>query len=131
MVIDEEGHPIEFCITPGSVTDIDGLRELHLNLPEGSILFGDKAYNSKEIEDFLLERDGIRLLAKRKKNQKRQLKSIEEFLLNKKRNRIETSFSSIVSRMLRTIRARTEAGFCLKVMLFIIASMAHTFLSVS
>lgn len=126
MVVDEAGCPIEFCMTPASFSDIHGLQELPLDLPKGSILFGDKAYNSYEIEEVLLERDAISLLPKRKKNQKRQLEPLQEWLLGKKRNRIETSFSSIVSRMPRTIRARSEAGFYLKITLFILASMANT-----
>lgn len=131
MIVDEDGCPIEFCITPGSFSDISGLQELPIDLPEGSIIFGDKAYNSYEVEDVLFERDKITLLPKRKKNQKRRLEPLQEWLLSKKRNRIETSFSSIVSRMPRTIRARTEAGFCLKIMLFILASMVNTVTPIS
>jgi len=45
----------------------------------------------------------------------------ENFLISIHRNRVETVFSSIVSRMPRYLKARTEKGFCLKVLFFILA----------
>ena len=123
MIIDEDGVPIEFCFTPGSTSDIAGLKELACELPEGSILFGDKAYTSYELEDDLLEMAKIRLIPKRKTNMKRQHSGSMECLLSNTRNRIETAFSSIISRMPRHIAARTEKGFYLKLLFFIIAYM--------
>ena len=35
MIIDEYGIPIEFCITPGSTADIEGLKLLPCDLPRG------------------------------------------------------------------------------------------------
>ncbi len=46
-------------------------------------------------------------------------------MLCSERNKIETVFSSIVSRMPRYIHARTESGFCLKVTFFILAYLIH------
>ena len=47
------------------------------------------------------------------------------FMLNLARNRIETVFSSIISRMPRNIRARTEKGFYLKILFFILAYLIN------
>ena len=121
MIIDAEGIPIEFCFTPGSFTDITGLKELPCELPKGSVLFADRAYNGYSLEDDLQEMAGINLVARRRKNLIRQHSASLEFILNITRNRIETVFSSIISRMPRHIRARTERGFYLKITFFIIS----------
>lgn len=125
MIIDELGIPIEFCFTPGSTSDINGLKELPCELPGDSILFADRAYTSYSLEDDLLQMAKIRLIARRKKKSVRQHSPSIEFYLNKTRNRIETAFSSITSKMPRYIRARTEKGFYLKVTFFIIAYLLN------
>jgi len=127
MVVDIDGVPIEFMLTPGSVSDITALKAMPIGLPENSQLFADKAYTDYSFEDDLSEMEGIQLYAKRKRNLKRQHSCEVEFLLNMQRNRIETVFSSIVSRMPRTIRARTERGFYIKVCLFVLAYMLHRY----
>jgi IS5 family transposase len=123
MIVDEAGIPIEFCFTPGSMSDITGLKELPCELPKGSTLFADRAYNSYSLEDDLKEMAEIRLIPRRKNNLSKQHSVSLEFILNNTRNRIETVFSSIVSRMPRSIRARTEKGFYLKVLFFIIVHL--------
>lgn len=128
MIVDEYGFPIEFCFTPGSESDITGLKSLPCELPEGSTLFADRAYTSYSLEEDLEEMAKINLVPRRKKNQKRQHSASLEFILNCTRNRIETVFSSIISRMPRSIRARTEKGFYLKVTLFIIAYVFSAYL---
>ena len=122
MIINSDGIPIEFSFTPGSEHDVKSLKDFSLeNLPRGSLLFGDRAYTSYDFEDSLSEIEGIQLVPKRKINLKRQHTQENEKLLRKHRNYIESVFSSIVSRMPRYIRARTEKGFCLKVFFFILA----------
>ncbi len=130
MIVDEIGIPIEFCFTPGSASDIAGLKELPCELPKGSMLFADRAYNSYTLEEDLQEMAEIRLVPRRKNNLTRQHSPSLEFILNNTRNRIETVFSSIVSRMPRYIRARTEKGFYLKILFFIIVHL-FSILSVS
>jgi len=127
MIVDSNGVPIEFSFTPGSASDIKSLEEFSFNLPENSLLFGDAAYTSYDVEDLLKEVDNIALLPKRRKNLKRQHSQEVHFLLSHYRNSIETVFSSIVSRMPRYIRARTEKGFCLKVFFFILAYMLNIY----
>jgi IS5 family transposase len=127
MIVDAEGIPIEFCFTPGGTSDIGGLKELPCELPKGSILFADKAYNGYSLEDDMREMVEINLVARRRKNLIRQHSPSLEFILNNTRNRIETVFSSIISRMPRYIRARTEKGFYLKITFFIIAYLFNIF----
>jgi hypothetical protein len=127
MVVDSEGIPIEFSFTPGKNSDIKSLHNFSLNLPKNSVLMGDKAYNDYVFEDHLREFDNINFLVKRRKNQKRQHSFEENLILSKKRNIIETVFSSIISRMPRHIRAKTEIGFCLKVLFFILAYMINLY----
>src|SRR4030042_1930142 len=38
-----DGIPVEFAILPGSYHDVDGMKNMFFNLPEGSILYGDSA----------------------------------------------------------------------------------------
>ena len=121
MIVDENGVPFEFCFTPGSTSDIEGLKLLPCELPMGAILLGDKAYTNYGLEDDLMEMLGITLLPKRRVNLKRQNTGCQNFILQQKRNRIETVFSEIVSRMPRSIKARTELSFYLKITLFIVA----------
>ena len=125
MIVDVDGVPIEVCLTPASISDIAGLRSLPIDLPEQSVLFADKAYLDYALEDALRDVAKIDLLAARKKNLKRQHTASRNYILKCKRNLIETVFSSIVSRMPRYIRARTEKGFCLKVFLFVLAYMMN------
>jgi hypothetical protein len=129
MIIDEQGIPIEFCFTSARSSDIEGLKELPCELPFGSILLEDKTYTSYQLEDNLLELADITLLPKRRSGLKRQNTASQNFTLSQKRNLIETVFSSITSKMPRCIRAKTEAGFYLKVLLFILAYLVSKVLS--
>jgi IS5 family transposase len=123
MIVDADGVPVEFCFTPGSTSDIAGLKMLPCELPKGSLLFADRAYNSYTLEDDLREMAEIVLIPRRKKNMTKQHSRCREFVLNNIRNRIETVFSSIVSKMPRYIRSRTERGFYLKITFFIISHL--------
>lgn len=125
MIVDTDGIPIEFSFTPGNCSDIKALKAMDLNLPKGSLIFGDRAYTNYEFEDKLLEMQEVKLIPKRRKDLKRQHSPEVCEQLRSERNKIETVFSSIVSRMPRSIRARTESGFCLKVMFFILAYMVN------
>lgn len=131
MIIDEYGLPTEFCITPGSTADIEGLKLLPCDLPRGITLIGDRAYTNYSLEDDLLEMVGIFFQPKRKQNMKRQISRASEYLHASKRNRIETVFSVIISKMPRSIKARTEKGFLLKTVLFILAFLVERYSPIS
>lgn len=128
MIVDEYGFPVEFCITPGSTSDIEGLKNLPCELPFGSILIGDKAYTNYSLEDDLLEMMGISFIPKRRNKLKRQNSRLVDYIYSQKRNKIETTFSSIMSRVPRHIKARTEKGFYLKVIFFILAYVVERYL---
>jgi len=117
----------EFCISPGSMADIDGLKLLPCDLPKGVTLIGDRAYTNYSLEDDLLEMIGVYFEPKRKKNMKRQLSGMREYLHASKRNIIETVFSAITSKMPRNIKARTEKGFLIKTVLFILAFLVEQY----
>ncbi len=40
IVVDTDGIPIEFSLTPGSCSDIKAFKNMDLELPKGSIIFG-------------------------------------------------------------------------------------------
>lgn len=121
MIVNEDGIPIEFCFTSGRTSDIAGLKLLPCELPEGATIFCDRAYTDYCLEEDLKQMAKLNLVPKRKVTHKRQHPQSLVYILNSVRNRIETVFSSITSRMPRYIKARTEKGFYLKVFLFIMA----------
>jgi len=61
IVASSKGFIKEFVITPASYHDIKGLYLLSLNLPKGSTLYADKAYNDYFVEELLREVEGINL----------------------------------------------------------------------
>ena len=130
MIVDEYGIPMEFCFTSGNTSDISGLKLLSCELPEGATLFCDRAYTDYALEEDLLQMAKLHLVPKRKNKHKKQHSPSLLYLLNTVRNRIETVFSSITSRMPRYIKARTEKGFYLKVFLFIIVYLLNLLSSI-
>ncbi len=85
------------------------LKELGLDLPEGSIIHADKGYTDYHYED-LLEEVGLHLKAQRKKNSKRQLPAWEEFLSKPTRQYIETVFGKLSALFSRKIPMRSRPG---------------------
>lgn len=119
MVVDVHGRPVEAMLTPGSVSDVRGLYGLPLDLPQGSTLVGDKAYNDAQAEALLSE-GGIELLPQRRSNMKQHERGIKLWL-SCERKRVETAFSGIAALMPRSIHAVTPRGFEIKVFLFVLA----------
>lgn len=125
LLVTEAGHPVEFFLTPGATADVSGLKTFSFDLPEGSTIFGDKAYNDYLVEDLLAE-VGIQLLPFRKKNSKRKLPPWWVFLQQHYRKMVETAGSLIERRLPKHIHAVSSAGFELKVALFVLAlSFSH------
>lgn len=122
LMITQEGQPVELFLTPGAYGDVEALRDFAFDLPEGSLVYADKAYNDYQIEDLLQEVSPIALFPIRKKNSKRTLPSYVSFAQHYYRKRIET-VGSMLERMLpKSIHAVTSEGFELKVALFVLAS---------
>jgi hypothetical protein len=124
LITTVDGKIIEILLTPGSTSDIKALELFNFGLPNGSIIYGDKAYTWYEIEDLLAECDGINLQPIRKSNHKRKNNACTEFLQKTYRKMIETTNSMITKMFPKTIHAVTDAGFELKVFLFV---LAHSF----
>ena len=57
LMVTQDGQPVECFLSPGSFGDIDALKYDAYELPDGSIIYADKASNDYEIEDLLKEVD--------------------------------------------------------------------------
>jgi len=121
VVTTAEGLPVEVSLTPGSYNDTKHLRTFELDLPEGSVLYGDKAYNEYFTEDLLADASGIELLPQRKKNSNRSVPAYVEYVQQVYRKKIETGFSGLKRLLPASIHAVTDRGFELKVFLFVLA----------
>src|SRR5215213_1085926 len=121
VVVTVAGVPVEFAILPGSLSDIEGLAALPLELPRGTDVAADAAYTYYEWEDELAQTDGVRFLVGRKRNSKRRdvpvLHDYKQWL----RRRIETVFGEITKLFPKKIHATTLSGFILKISLFLFA----------
>ena len=120
LVTTGAGEPVEFSLVAGSEADVSVLKDLELDLPEGSTLLADKAYTDYDYED-LLEEVGLHLKAQRKKNSKRPMPLWEEFLGKPVRQYIETVFGGLTNLFPKKIHAVTPRGFELKIVWFLLA----------
>ena len=113
--------PVECFLAPGSFADVSALQTFDWDLPAGSEVIGDAAYNHYEMEDLLHEAADIHLRPIRKKNSQRVQPPWERFVLCHVRKRVETAGSLVERMMPKSIHAVTAKGFELKVLLFIAA----------
>jgi hypothetical protein len=121
LLVTKEGQPVECFLTPGSSSAVRRLKTFRFDIPEGSHIYADKAYNDDVMEEVLLEASPIQLYPIRTKNSTRTLPPYITYLQHYYRKRIET-VGSLIERMLpKTIHAVTAAGFELKVFLFVLA----------
>ena len=125
LMVTEKGEPAEFFLSPASFADVKGLEVFPFEIKEGSLVYGDKAYNDYDIEDWLMEGDKIKLLPLRKKNSKRVVPAYVEFVQRIKRKVVETTGSLLTQLLPKSIHAVTPEGFELKVMLFVLALSVH------
>jgi hypothetical protein len=119
VIVTTNQEPVECVLAPGSENDICVFKRFDLDLPEGAIVYADKAYTSYEHED-LLKENNIHLIAERKANSKRPWDGCVRYLQSYWRKRVETAFSRITSVFPKYIHAVTGKGFELKVFAFII-----------
>jgi hypothetical protein len=121
LLITKDGQPVECGLSPGSYSDVRMLKSFRFDVPEGSQIYADKAYNDYLMEDVLLEASHIQLYPIRKKSSTRTLPPSITYVQHDYRKRIET-VGSLIERMLpNTIHAVTAEGFELKVFLFVLA----------
>lgn len=121
LLVTAEGNPVEAFLTPGGRHDARALKQFELDLSEGALVIGDKAYNDYDLEDLLSEASGIDLRPLRRSNSKRKESASMEFIQHTYRKRIETEGSNLEKRLPSSIHAVTAEGFELKVFLFVLA----------
>lgn len=129
LMVTQDGQPVECFLTHGGFGDVDALKYYAYELPDGSMIYADKAYNDYEIEDLLKEVEHIHLIPMRKKNSKRALSPSVTFVQSYHRKRVETAGSLIEQLLPKSIHAVTSQGFELKVVLFVIASSLNCYLN--
>ena len=129
LMVTQDGQPVACFLTHGGFGDVDALKYDAYELPDGAILYADKASNDYEIEDLLKEVDHMHLMPMRKKNSKRALPPSISFVQSSHRQRVETAGSLIEQLLPKSIHAVTPQGFELKVALFVIASSLNGYLN--
>jgi hypothetical protein len=131
LMVTKEGQPVECCVTHGALRDVEGLKYFAFDLPAGSVVYGDKAYNDYKIEDVLRDAEHITLLPIRKKNSKRAVPLYVSFVQHYYRKKIETAVSLIEQTLPKSIHAVTSQGFELKVILFVVAYSLNCLFTIS
>jgi Transposase DDE domain len=121
LMVTQHGQPVEIFLTPGSWSDTQALKMYNFDLPEGSLVTGDKAYTDYAFED-LLEEAQLDLQPLRKKNSKRPVAPWLQYLLTCYRKVIETTGSLMEQLFPKHIHAVTPQGFELKLALFVLAT---------
>jgi hypothetical protein len=122
QVMSINGIAVEFCMGPGSESDVHALNRLPLDVAPQSNIYMDAGYTDYLSEDDLYEAEKIHARVQRKTNSLRKDLPYISFLKEYMRKHIETEFSMIKAKMLRSIHAVTKQGFLIKVALFVIAS---------
>lgn len=124
-------QPVQFFILPGSYADVTALQMMHLELPAGSEVYGDAGYTDYEQEDLYADGEGINLKIQRRSNSQRPDQAWEAAYKKSLRQRIEQVFTGppgghITMRFPKKIHAVTEAGFLIKIVLFLLAYALET-----
>ncbi len=121
LLATSDGIPLEFCVLPGACSDLQGLAELALDLPDNAELFVDAGYNFYEWEDYLKEIEVLQLQVPRKANSKRGREPWLEIYKSLMRKYIETTIGEIAKLFPKKIHATNLNGFLLKIALFLFA----------
>ena len=124
LICNPDGLPVNFVILPAALHDLTPIYELSYELPNGSTLYGDKAYNDANAED-LLRLAFVRLIPVRRRNMKNQHDWADEYDLRQYRKGVETVNSQLESMGINRLRARTNNGFFIKVQASLLA-LWHT-----
>ena len=124
MVITTNKEPVCFYISDGSTHDITASYKYLYNLPENSIVIGDKGYLSSKLKQFL-DDYSIHLSAIHKNNM--AIDNLHK-IKSKIRKGIETAFSVITAKFGQVIRATSISGFLVKLKLFITSYSIDMFL---
>lgn len=116
LVCTTDGVPVASVLLPASYHDLTPIHELLYGLPPGAYayVYADKAYNSADDEASILAETGVHLVPIRKDNMVPNTWA-EGLGLRAFRKTIETVNSQFEAMGLQRLRARTNAGFELKV----------------
>ena len=114
LVTTAAGVPVAFTILPAARHDLTPVHELTVPLPAGANVYADKADNSRTDEASILAEAGVRLVPIRKANMTPHPWT-DRLALREHRPRIETTGSQLEAMGVQRLRARTNAGFALKV----------------
>jgi len=121
IMVTEQGQPVEFFLTPGSVSDVTAYRNYAFDLPPQAWITADKAYTDYDVEDAINE-SGLRMRPMRKGNSKRPFPPWIFYLQSTYRKIVETTGSLIERLLPKSIHSVTAQGFELKVGLFVLAT---------
>jgi Transposase DDE domain len=114
LVCTPAGVPVAFDLLPAGLHDLTPVHELTVGLATGATVYADKAYTSAADEASLLADTGVRLVAQRRANMRPNLWA-DKLAIRAFRKRIETLNSQLEAMGLQRLRARTTAGFEIKV----------------
>jgi hypothetical protein len=132
LITAADGIVTEFEFSPGAVEDLAGYNLLNFDLPEGSELNMDKAYNFYSKEDLLREIALIKPNVIRKSNSKKEDNTpYQNYIKQVERRHIETNISQIELLFPKKIHVTNEAGFYLKILGFILAYNMELFFKLS
>lgn len=120
VLVTEHGEPVEFFLEPGAFSDTSALGLYNFDVPVGSFVTGDKAYNDYTIEDVMREA-GVELIPLRKKNSLRPVPAYMTYFQACIRKTVETTGSLIERLLPKSIHAVTARGFEIKVALLVLA----------
>ena len=95
LICRPDGVPVRFQRLPASLHDLTPVHELAYNLPPGSRLLGDKAYNSSPDETTMDNETGVRFVPLRRANMAPHAWFVDDLELRDYRHTIETVNSQI------------------------------------
>ena len=120
LIVTDTGRPVELVFVPGSLHDCKALRSMAIDLPEQSILIGDKGFLDRAFEGDLKEDASIHLIVPSRSNMKVQISDFVQWIAGTMRKRVETTFSQLSQRFARSVHAVTPRGFELKIFLTVL-----------
>lgn len=133
VITDLDGNPYDYILTPANVDDRDAVFELS-ELVDIDILFGDKGYIGKFIEELKREK-GIQLYALKRNNSKDPLPKKFRNLISRLRRRIESTFNQLIEHFdIERVRSKSMVGlqttleirfFCFNLITFLNGGSTH------
>ena len=127
-----DGTVTEFEFSPGALEDLASYNLLNFDLPSGSELNMDKAYNFYLQEDLMAETGQITPNVIRKSNSKKADNTVSQnFIKQVERRHIETNISLIERLFPKKIHVTNLEGFYLKILGFILAYNMEAFFKAS